>query len=43
LDKHFSLTKCTKEEKAAFADTLYKLSQRIKARIATSTTPWVGL
>jgi len=27
LDKNFSLTKCTKEEKAAFADTLYKLSQ----------------
>ena len=27
LDKNFCLTKCTKEEKAAFADTLYKLSQ----------------
>ncbi|MEG4031795.1 MULTISPECIES: hypothetical protein [unclassified Microcoleus] len=37
MNKDYSLAQCTKDEKAAFADTLYKLSQLTWSQINASS------
>lgn len=40
MNKDYSLSQCTKDEKAAFADTLYKLNQLTWSEINASVTDW---
>jgi hypothetical protein len=42
MDKDYSLEKCTKDEKAAFADTLYRLSQLTWSEIKRSPRHGLG-
>jgi hypothetical protein len=42
IKKHYSLSVCTKEEKAAFADTLDRLSQVTWAEISKSSRHGLG-
>lgn len=42
LQKDYSLSQCTKDEKAAFADTLYQLSQLTWSQIKASSRHGLG-